>query len=224
MQKLNPKPTQDLLRLMKTKGDYLLNVDGIKVKVIRNVFPPKSGISKSSFGLLSEFIDMSNLAVLDMGTGTGIQALEAVKRGAREIVAVDINKEAIKCASENVKINKCEKIVKLYESDLFEALDQRQKFDVIIANLPIIDYPLFGRAEGALYDPHMNVHHRFFSQAKNYLKKNGVIILPHMDMAGKGAFEEIENMIACYDFRIDSSNQEKFGGYCWRVYKLTYKN
>ena len=42
---------------------------------------------------------------LDVGTGTGILAIAAVRLGAREVVAVDVDSDAVACARENVAAN-----------------------------------------------------------------------------------------------------------------------
>ena len=42
---------------------------------------------------------------LDVGTGTGILAIAAVRLGAREVVAVDVDSDALACARENVAAN-----------------------------------------------------------------------------------------------------------------------
>jgi len=49
--------------------------------------------------------------VLDLGTGTGILAICAEKLGASEIYAIDIDELALKEAKNNLKINKCKKII-----------------------------------------------------------------------------------------------------------------
>ena len=42
---------------------------------------------------------------LDVGTGTGILAIAAAKLGAKEVVAVDVDSDAVRCARENVEAN-----------------------------------------------------------------------------------------------------------------------
>jgi release factor glutamine methyltransferase len=72
-------------------------------------------------------------SVLDMGTGSGIQAIAAAKKGA-DVTAADINSEALKCAQENAKRNEVE--IKTIESDLFSKITE--KFDTIIFNPPYV--------------------------------------------------------------------------------------
>ena len=74
--------------------------------------------------------------VLDMGTGSGIQAITAKKNYFdSEVVGADINPMAIDLAEENAKLNKVD--IKFFVSDLFERF-YNQKFDLIIFNAPYL--------------------------------------------------------------------------------------
>lgn len=118
-----------------------------------------------SFLLQKHIKDYSKGLVLDMGTGSGIQAEEAVKY-ADKVIAVDINPEVIRQHKE----------IEFRESDLFSNVNE--KFDLIIFNAPYLpndpkdpDVALDGGPEG------YEVIERFFKEAKNLLKQNGVILL-----------------------------------------------
>ena len=109
-----------------------------------------------------------------MGTGAGILALEAAKH-AEEIVAVDINSEAV----EQVKKTKNKKI-KAIQSDLFDNIDG--KFDLIIFNPPYLpddpevkDIALDGGPEGYEFIE------RFLKKTKPYLKEDGKILLLYLE-------------------------------------------
>jgi len=111
--------------------------------------------------------------VLDMGTGSGIQAVEAAKK-ANSVLAVDIDKKAVDFCKENIKNKK----IKFIISDLFEKV--RGKFDLIIFNPPYLprdefydetDKALTGGING------WELVERFLKKAKNYLNKNGVILI-----------------------------------------------
>ena len=76
---------------------------------------------------------------LDVGTGTGILAIAAIKLGAREVVAIDVDSDALNCARENVEANLGSNregaggIVRVLHGSVEAAGDG--PFDVIAANL-----------------------------------------------------------------------------------------
>ncbi|OGT97511.1 MAG: ribosomal protein L11 methyltransferase [Geobacteraceae bacterium GWC2_48_7] len=70
--------------------------------------------------------------VLDLGTGSGILAMAAVKLGAGRVLALDIDPDAVEVARENIAVNGLEDSIELGTTPL-EAVDG--KFDVILANI-----------------------------------------------------------------------------------------
>jgi len=74
--------------------------------------------------------------VLDVGTGSGILAIAAAKRGAREIVAVDTDALAVDAARENAAQNRV-----VLDVRRGSAADVAGTFDVVLANLvgPILE-------------------------------------------------------------------------------------
>jgi ribosomal protein L11 methyltransferase len=73
--------------------------------------------------------------VLDVGTGTGILALTAARYGA-EVLAIDLDAEAVAAALENVRLNELMDRVWVEETPL-AAL--RQQFGLILANITAPD-------------------------------------------------------------------------------------
>jgi len=74
--------------------------------------------------------------ILDMGTGSGIQALTAMENpNAKEIIAIDINQEVVDKLTQLVKEKKFRKIEAI-QSDLFENV--HGQFYLIIFNPPYL--------------------------------------------------------------------------------------
>ena len=71
--------------------------------------------------------------VLDVGTGTGILAMAAVLLGAEGALGIDIDEEAVRVATENIRKNDLEGSIAVMKGDLMEGVDYRP--DVIVANL-----------------------------------------------------------------------------------------
>jgi ribosomal protein L11 methyltransferase len=80
---------------------------------------------------LMKEIDFNERFVLDFGTGTGILAILAEKKGAKNIIAIDNDDWSIANAEENFKKNNCNKI-RLRQASHSVA---EKKFDIILANI-----------------------------------------------------------------------------------------
>jgi ribosomal protein L11 methyltransferase len=98
--------------------------------------------------------------VLDVGSGSGILAIAAVRLGAREAVAVEYDPDANLNARENFEQNGVQDRVRLVEALADDALlRELGPFDLVLANilsgvirplLPALRRALGGRAEGRL--------------------------------------------------------------------------
>ncbi|MBF0523337.1 MAG: 50S ribosomal protein L11 methyltransferase [Candidatus Omnitrophica bacterium] len=88
---------------------------------------------------------------LDIGTGTGILAIIAGKFGAAQIKAIDIDKEAVKIARSNLKLNGC-KVQELKVEDIAN-MHVAIKYDFVAANLITQDLLRFQKKLCALVRP-----------------------------------------------------------------------
>lgn len=110
-----------------------------------------------------------NKIVLDIGTGTGIQAITAAKSGAKEVIAVDINPDAVSLAKENAKLNDVR--INIFQSNLFEIV--KGTFDLIVFNPPYLPP---NKPKDMAWSGGKNLIEKFLKQAKNFLNKNGKVI------------------------------------------------
>ena len=85
--------------------------------------------------MMMEYIlatDVAGKVILDMGAGTGILAILAAKRGAKEVVAIDNDDVCYESAIENAALNKIENLTSLCGSK--ETIPTLE-FDIILANI-----------------------------------------------------------------------------------------
>ncbi len=82
---------------------------------------------------LLQRLDLSGRAVLDVGTGSGVLALTARALGARSVLAVDDDPDAIESARGNLALNGGAVGIELRIAD-FRSLPAN-RFDVVVANL-----------------------------------------------------------------------------------------
>lgn len=82
--------------------------------------------------------------VLDVGTGTGLIALMLAQRSSEiEIDAIDINKEAVEQAKENVNNSPFSEQITCFHSSLQDfAIEQKDKYDLIVSNPPYFNQSL----------------------------------------------------------------------------------
>lgn len=71
--------------------------------------------------------------VMDAGCGTGILAIMAWLKGAKNIIAFDNNEWAVENSEENFVINQCEQI-HLFQGTVAD-VEKEEKFDIILANI-----------------------------------------------------------------------------------------
>ncbi len=118
--------------------DYRVErVHGLPFIVIPTVFNPK--IPRTGAFLASRIqspLVGSESHVLDMGTGSGVCAVFAA-RIARRVVAVDINAEAVRCATINARLNTLEAKIDVRHGDLFAPV-ATETFDVVLFNPPFL--------------------------------------------------------------------------------------
>ena len=73
------------------------------------------------------------VTAIDVGTGTGILAIAAAHMGAKDVLAIDIDRVAVRVAEENAKINGFGGLIRCKAGDLLENVDEQA--DVVIANI-----------------------------------------------------------------------------------------
>lgn len=77
--------------------------------------------------------------VCDVGTGTGAVALSLAAEGVYTgVVATDVSPEALSVAAYNAERYDLSGLVEFREGPLFEPLEQRERFDIIVSNPPYI--------------------------------------------------------------------------------------
>jgi len=171
------------------------------------VFPDVYEPADDSF-LLAKYAPLAQGRVLDVGTGTGIQALSS---RAREGVGIDINPAAVGNAAFNAEANG-RFAFDFFESDLFANVDG--KFDAILFNPPylptsgedvtpgILDRAWNGGEDGrAVID-------RFLADFPDYLAARGMLLMLHSSLAGT---KQTMNKLAKLGMRVRILGEKNVG-------------
>lgn len=120
---------------------------------------------------LMERISFRHQKVLDAGTGTGILAIGAVKLGARQVLALDVEQESVDNAKENVRKNHCNGKIRIQQGS-FTDIPKHSRYDAILANI-----------QRSVLESHLD----FFS---THLTEEGFVLLSGILKEESSAFAE----------------------------------
>ncbi len=154
----------------------LETVAGRSFVLLPGVFNPGLFFSSEFFASqLSDELVPATSSVLDVGTGSGILAVFAAQWAA-QVIAVDANPEAVRCARINALINRVEDRVFVRQGDLFAPL-QGERFDLVLFNPPYFKGKPSSRREQAFFSE--DILDRFAAGLAVHLSAGGraVIIL-----------------------------------------------
>lgn len=169
-----------MIRKIQKFGPHSVQVLGRNYRISDDVFNPKYFYTSE---FMAEHMEISvGDNVLDMGTGSGIQAIAAAER-ARKVTAVDISQAAVSYAKENVLENGLEDRISVQEGDLFSSLAADERFDVIIFTPPYLNGIPKTSFDRALFDNDKELVGRFFAEADSHLKPGGNIQMVYSSIA-----------------------------------------
>ncbi|WP_433428634.1 methyltransferase [Nonomuraea sp. CA-141351] len=112
--------------------------------------------------------------VLDMGTGSGVNAILAAST-AKQVLAVDINPVAVEAARGNAERNGVADRVEVRLSDVFGDVDGR--FDLIVFDPPFRWFSPRDLLEAATTDENYRAMTSFFRQAREHLTPAGRMLI-----------------------------------------------
>ncbi|MDP3794748.1 MAG: methyltransferase [bacterium] len=125
--------------------------------------------------------------MLEIGPGTGAISVMAVYRGARRVVAVDINPDAVRNARENARLHGMSGPIEVRHGDLYDPLSRDERFDLIFWNTPfgLVGDGVWTNLERAVYDPGYRATERFIKEGKRYLKTGGRLYIGFSSTLGR---------------------------------------
>lgn len=198
------------------------NFCGLEFLVNRNVLIPRPEteiLAERAWKFLT-IPNVSTSTALDFGTGSGCLAVTLAKKSNAEIHALDISPEALTVAHENAKRH--EATVNFHHGNGFAALQEKIKFNLIVANPPYISSEEIATLEPEVrdHDPKLALdggadglefYRLLAKESKEHLASNGLLMLEF----GEGQAELIQNIFKEQNWIVqaierDYSQRERF--------------
>lgn len=145
---------------------------GLELEIPEQVFPPSSPSDLLGPAVLVE--TRSDDRVLDMGTGSGNNALLAA-RTSTDVIGVDVNPHAVAAAVRNAERNGVGDRTTFVHGDLFEAVTGR--FDLIIFDPPFRWFRPTNLLERAFTDENYRSLTRFMAKVGDHLTEARRVLL-----------------------------------------------
>ena len=114
----------------KARGVRLDTLEGVETR------PTAERVKEAVFSMLQ--FDIDRRSVLDLFSGSGQMALEALSRGASEAVLIDRSKNAIRIIEKNAEKCKLSNDCRIYNLDAMDYIKRNsgRKFDIIFLDPP----------------------------------------------------------------------------------------
>ena len=157
-------------------GDFCVVTDRVEYDNPNQVFP----LHPENQFFLDEIVEekIKEAKALEIGIGSGVLSIGAVKTGAEKITALEINPRAKNYAGFNIVLNGLEDKIEIRdgdEEDIFKPIEGK-KFDYIISNPPFEPTPpgsknTYVHSDGGIYG--LDFVEKIIRNLDNYLTDNG---------------------------------------------------
>lgn len=148
---------------------------------------PETELLLESILRSSRFCKSDPVKLLDIGVGSGVVAISAkLENEYLDVTAIDISDEALHVARVNAGRFEVEDEIRFIRSDLFEAVGQDERFDIISSNPPYIsDSEYEGVEPEVKADPRLamlagpkglDIINRLLAEAPDYLTRPGYLM------------------------------------------------
>ncbi|MFH2145271.1 MAG: class I SAM-dependent methyltransferase [Candidatus Omnitrophota bacterium] len=199
----SPRLTEYLYHTLLPGGIPVFEEDAVDMEFARDI--TLSLITKKDvyYSSLLSGVFVSNIFVrkgeklLDFGTGTGVIAISAIKRGAGYVLALDDHDASVALAKRNrEKFAIDPKIMEVIKSDGYRNVPQDKKFNTIVSFPPVPPAGNVDKNDTRLYDQYGEFIKMILAGAKGRLFPAGKVIIMYPD--NPAAIENIKRLGAKY--------------------------
>ncbi|MDS1270787.1 methyltransferase [Lipingzhangella sp. LS1_29] len=152
---------------------------GLRWELLPGVFAPFHSRSTESY---TSWLPLhSGDSFLEMGCGAGVTAVYAALAHGHRTTALDVSAAAVENTQVNAARHGVPDRVDARQSDMFDALDPQERFDIIFWNSSAIPAPAsftYTRdIEWSIFDRDYESHRRYLQEGPRYLTERGRLFL-----------------------------------------------
>lgn len=115
--------------------------------------------------------------IFDFCAGPGYIGYYLLAAGHCQTLALaDVNPAAAEAAQFTARYNHIEDRVSVYTSDVFDAIPESEKWDLVVANYPTIPSDAEDSQNIIDYDSSRTLEYRFYSSIKKFMKPDGLVL------------------------------------------------
>ncbi|MGY4399386.1 methyltransferase [Bradyrhizobium sp. USDA 3315] len=198
-----------------------VEVCGMVLHILPGVLSPR--LSHAPDALISKWHIESGATVLDLGCGSGVLGLAALRAGAERLVALDINPQAVLTTKLNIERLGYSEHAEARHSDIYSALRPREKFDLILFAAPYWNRKAKDELERSCFDEDHSVMASALGGAHIWLNADGRMYVVFSD---QGDIGRVLNLID--DSKLRVRNMHIFrpsihGGHIRVIWDLTLR-
>lgn len=162
---------------------------GLPFYVDERVIVPRSPFAELIENQFEPWVQPDRIKhILDLCTGSGCMAIACAKYFPdAEVDAIDVCQDALAVAAINIKKHEVENQVHLFQSNLFDALPHKKRYDLIISNPPYVSQQEMQQLpKEYLHEPSLalaagkeglDIVNRILREADYFLSENGTLFV-----------------------------------------------
>lgn len=150
--------------------------------------------------LVRKLGEVKNAKCFDIGTGTGVLALQLLQKGAASVVGTDVDPRAVACAKENAQFFKVADRFTVEERSLYPT----GRADLVVCNPPWVPEPPKNRVDRAVFDEDNAMLKGFLDGLAKHLADNGrgaLIISNLAELLGLRSADFLTNLFTEYSLK-----------------------
>jgi hypothetical protein len=175
-----------IIKHKRLRYPYVCKFGVAVLEISDGVFCPT--LAKASRLLLDTVTFRPNEQVLDVFSGSGAFGINAALMGARA-VTVDISPLAVACTEKNAILNEVGERLEARLGTMNECVGPDERFDVVIANPPLLPGDQLDELSGSIFDPGLGATIEFIRTVRRHLTLNGRCYLVTSDVIERYGYD-----------------------------------